>query len=77
VDDYIDIGVFAAPGPTDYVLGKPLFFERRRLTSTTGPNGPIAEQVIEVIVDERPYRAGIDPYNKLIDRDVDDNTTVF
>jgi ABC-2 type transport system permease protein len=26
-----------------------------------------------VVVDERPTRAGIDPYNKLIDRIADDN----
>ena len=28
----------------------------------------------EVVVDEQPSRAGIDPYNKLIDRVSDDNT---
>jgi hypothetical protein len=28
---------------------------------------------LNVTVDERPIRAGIDPYNKLIDRDSDDN----
>jgi ABC-2 type transport system permease protein len=26
-----------------------------------------------VVVDSRPTRAGIDPYNKLIDRNPDDN----
>jgi len=26
-----------------------------------------------VVVDEQPTRAGIDPYNKLIDRNSDDN----
>jgi ABC-2 type transport system permease protein len=75
-DDYIDVGVFAAPGPSDYVLGKPLFFERRKFKST-GTDKPAAEQVIEVVVDEPPYRAGIDPYNKLIDRVIDDNTAAF
>lgn len=75
-DDYIDVGVFAAPGPADYVLGKPLFFERRKFKSSPGDK-PALEQTIEVVVDEKPYRAGIDPYNKLIDRDVDDNTKAF
>ena len=28
---------------------------------------------IELIVDEQPLYVGIDPYNKLIDRDSDDN----
>ena len=27
----------------------------------------------KIVVDEKPYRAGIDPYNKLIDRISDDN----
>ncbi len=76
IDDFIDVGVFAAPGPTDYVLGKPLFFERRKLKSAS-PDEPNAEQVIEVVVDAAPYRAGIDPYNKLIDRNADDNTVGF
>jgi hypothetical protein len=28
----------------------------------------------EIVVDEMPTRAGIDPYNKLVDRIADDNT---
>jgi ABC-2 type transport system permease protein len=31
-------------------------------------------QSFEFVVKERPTRAGIDPYNKLIDRNGDDNT---
>lgn len=64
--DYIDIGVFAAPGPGDLEFGKPLLLERRKLTA--------AETTIEVVVDAKPARAGIDPYNKLIDRSPRDNT---
>lgn len=64
--DYIDIGVFAAPGPGDLDLGAPLFFERRRLTE--------AETTIDVVVVAKPARAGIDPYNKLIDRNPRDNS---
>jgi hypothetical protein len=30
-------------------------------------------QTFEIIVDQKPTRAGIDPYNKLIDRTADDN----
>ena len=44
---------------------EPLFLEKRRITERT--------TTIEVVVDERPVRAGIDPYNKLIDRDSEDN----
>jgi ABC-2 type transport system permease protein len=28
---------------------------------------------VKVIVDGKPVRAGIDPYNKLVDRNSDDN----
>ncbi len=31
------------------------------------------EVQLEVIVDKEPLEAGIDPYNKLIDRNPDDN----
>ena len=31
------------------------------------------ETTLEVVVDAEPYDAGIDPYNKLIDRVPDDN----
>jgi hypothetical protein len=31
------------------------------------------QRTFEIVVDQRPTRAGIDPYNKLIDRIADDN----
>jgi hypothetical protein len=31
------------------------------------------KQTFEIVVDQMPTRAGIDPYNKLIDRIPDDN----
>jgi hypothetical protein len=65
VADYIDVAVFGVPGPQDLDLGKPLFFERRKLSG--------GETEIEVVVDEPPARVGIDPYNKLIDRAPKDN----
>jgi len=66
VDDWIDIGVFAAPGEDGADPGRPLFLEKRRIAQSTTS--------IEIIVDEPPARAGIDPYNKLIDRNPDNNT---
>ena len=65
IADEIDVGVFAAPSPGEE-LGRPLYLERRRFTSNTG--------TIEIVVDEAPIRVGIDPYNKLIDRNPKDNT---
>jgi ABC-2 type transport system permease protein len=61
LNDYIDIGVFS--GKKDHEV--PLFLEKRKMTQE--------KQTFEVIVNEMPTRAGIDPYNKLIDRISDDN----
>ena len=48
---------------------KVLYLEKHRM------DGDGAISVIEVIVDEEPHEAGIDPYNKLIDRNPEDNVT--
>ena len=61
IDDLIDIGVFAGTGRDQ----KALFLEKRRLTG--------GEATFEVVVDAVPTTAGIDPYNKLIDRQSNDN----
>jgi len=42
-----------------------LFLEKRCITEPT--------TVVELTVDQRPDRAGIDPYTKLIDRNPADN----
>ena len=60
LDDWIDIGVLGEDGTV-------LFLEKRHLTDS--------QARFEIVVDARPMRAGIDPYNKLIDRDSDDNVT--
>jgi hypothetical protein len=61
IDDLIDIGVFAGEGKAE----KPLYLEKKRLR--------LPQTTFEIVVNERPSRAGIDPYNKLIDRVSDDN----
>ena len=53
LDDPIDIGVFDADG-------EPLYLEKHRIDGST--------REITVVVDAMPATAGIDPYNKLIDR---------
>ncbi len=65
IHDLVDIGVFGdrQPGNT---LGKPLHVEKRWITAK--------ETTIELMVPEEPRKAGIDPYNKLIDRAPKDNT---
>jgi ABC-2 type transport system permease protein len=65
LDDWIELGVFGEQVPGGPAHGRPLHIERRRITA--------ADSVIELIVRAQPRRAGIDPYNKLIDRNPDDN----
>ena len=60
--DYVDIGVFNGTADDE----RPLYMNRVKLTQE--------HQRFTIIVSERPTRAGIDPYNKLIDRDAEDNT---
>ena len=59
--DYIDIGVFSGPKDEE----KPLLMRREKITQE--------QRTFDIVVDELPTRAGIDPYNKLIDRIGDDN----
>lgn len=44
---------------------KALYLERHHVTTE--------DPVVTVTVDEAPFEAGFDPYNKLIDRVADDN----
>ncbi|HEX5304669.1 MAG TPA: M1 family aminopeptidase [Dyella sp.] len=60
----VDIGVFAA-SPGKGVDGKPLYLEKRVL--------PKGDSTVTVTVDGKPAEAGVDPYNKLIDRISSDN----
>ncbi|MGO9256277.1 MAG: M1 family aminopeptidase [Bryobacteraceae bacterium] len=60
--DYIDIGVFSG----DKDEPKPLYIKKEKLTHE--------RQTFTITVDQKPTLAGIDPYNKLIDRISDDNT---
>jgi ABC-2 type transport system permease protein len=62
VHDLIDVGVFSGKKDEE----KPLAVRKEWITG--------ARQTFEFIVKEQPTRAGIDPYNKLIDRNGDDNT---
>jgi hypothetical protein len=59
--DLIDIGVFNGKKDEE----KTLYLQKEWLTQP--------EQTFEIVVDQMPTMAGIDPFNKLIDRDADDN----
>ena len=67
IDDSIDIGVFGereVDGKTEETV---LYLRKRRIDR--------GEMAFDLVVDEKPVRAGIDPWNKRIDRNSDDNGT--
>ena len=64
-DEPVEVAIFArAPGAKE-ADEKLLFSEKRRLQGE--------EPVLTITVKEKPYEAGVDPYNKLIDRVSSDN----
>ncbi|MEP7042468.1 MAG: M1 family aminopeptidase [Dokdonella sp.] len=65
LDQPIDIGVFARSADGKQEHEKVLLLQKR-------PIGD-GDSTLTVTVDEAPYEAGIDPYNKLVDRVSDDN----
>ena len=67
LDDWVDIGIFGEKGEDTPPEGKVLLLEKRRLSK--------GEDRIEVVVDALPKKAGIDPFNKLIDRNPENNLT--
>jgi len=62
LNDLVDIGIFTGTGEKQ----RPLYLRKQRISQTTSK--------IELVVDQKPDRAGIDPYNKLIDRNPEDNS---
>ncbi|MGK2856422.1 MAG: ABC transporter permease/M1 family aminopeptidase [Thermoanaerobaculia bacterium] len=65
IGDLIDIGVLG-PDPKDKTRGAPiLYLEKKRIDQP--------KMTFEVVVDSEPAKAGIDPLNKLIDRNPEDN----
>jgi ABC-2 type transport system permease protein len=64
MNDWMEIGAFAAP-ESGKRYGKLLHRQRIQLT-----NG---KHELDFVVDEKPYQAGIDPRNLMIDRIPDDN----
>ena len=65
--DYIDLGIFTE----EEVDGKKkeivLYFEKHKITAI--------HNKVSIIVNKKPSEVGIDPYNKLIDTQSDDNRT--
>ena len=68
MNDYIDIGIFAAESKNKdgRKQTNPLYLQKHKLTPGI--------KTITIRVKGKPIKAGIDPYNKLIDRIPDDST---
>ncbi len=64
LDDWIEIGAFARPSRGSE-FGKSLFRKKVRIDQM--------KHTFEFVVDEEPYRAGVDPFSLLIDRNTLDN----
>lgn len=64
MSDLIDVGVFGDPDPGSS-LGKPLAVAKHRIAA--------GDTTLHLTVDQAPRSVGIDPYNKLIDRNPGDN----
>jgi ABC-2 type transport system permease protein len=61
LNDLIDVGVFS--GSKEHL--KKLYMEKKWFNTD--------KSTVELVVDEKPTYAGVDPYNKLIDRNPEDN----
>ena len=66
MDEEVEVGLFdAEPGKKGFAEQNVLFLERRRISGGT--------QVLHLVAGRAPRWAGIDPFNKRIDRNSDDN----
>ncbi len=66
LEDWIDVGVFGVDEEGKETV---LYLKKHKITEI--------ENVVSIIVDQKPVSAGIDPYNKLIDTDSNDNKRVL
>jgi aminopeptidase N len=68
MDETLDVGLFSAePGKPGFDASKVITFQRLPIRSGV--------QVLHLVSAREPKFAGVDPYNKLIDRNADDNIT--
>ena len=65
LDDFMDIGIFGDEEVDGKRKEKLLYLQKHRITQI--------ENKYTITVSELPKEVGIDPYNKLIDRNSDDN----
>ncbi len=63
--DYIDIGIFTEEDVDGEMKEKELYLKKYKITDINNK--------IKIIVDKKPVEVGVDPYNKLIDTQSEDN----
>jgi ABC-2 type transport system permease protein len=64
--DYVDVGIFGEH-VEGQKLGEPLLVQKVKITEPA--------TTLNFVVEKEPLKAGIDPYNILIDRTPEDNLT--
>jgi ABC-2 type transport system permease protein len=69
VNDWMDIGIFVSNEVNGKKVDKELLFKKIKMDKAT--------QTFEFTVDKEPTSAGLDPYNKLIDRNPENNRCKF
>ena len=69
VADYIDIGVFGEEKINGDTKSKELYLKKHKITAI--------HNKITLVVNEKPIEVGVDPYNKLIDTNSNDNRRKF
>lgn len=65
LNDYIEIGVFAQQDNKGKKTDKELYLKKVKINKINN--------TVTVVVNEKPTEVGVDPYNKLIDTNSDDN----
>jgi hypothetical protein len=66
LDERFDVGVFTAmPGTVGFTATSVLWLERQQVRG--------GKQTLTVVVDQAPLFVGLDPYNKYVDRNANDN----
>lgn len=65
LQDYIEIGIFTNASKEKNAKEKVLYLEKRKISAINNK--------FVIIVDEKPTEVGVDPYNKLIDTESNDN----
>jgi len=63
INDWVDVGVYAEGGEDE--VDQLIYLEKHKLTDQ--------QTKLDILVDHKPTKAGIDPLNKLIDRDTKNN----